>query len=54
VRASSLSISEPWDEVRRSFEQHVANGVSYLVVSWPSEGRQRLDEFIEKVLPDLN
>jgi alkanesulfonate monooxygenase SsuD/methylene tetrahydromethanopterin reductase-like flavin-dependent oxidoreductase (luciferase family) len=54
MRASSLSISEPWDEVRRSFEQHVANGVSYLIVSWPSEGRQRLDEFIEKILPSLH
>jgi alkanesulfonate monooxygenase SsuD/methylene tetrahydromethanopterin reductase-like flavin-dependent oxidoreductase (luciferase family) len=53
VRSSSLSISEPWDEVRQSFETHVANGVSYLIVGWPSEGRKRLDEFIENVLPDL-
>ena len=53
ARSSSLSISEPWDEVRKNYEQHLANGVSYLVVEWPSEGRERLDEFIEKVLPDL-
>jgi alkanesulfonate monooxygenase SsuD/methylene tetrahydromethanopterin reductase-like flavin-dependent oxidoreductase (luciferase family) len=53
VKSSSLSISEPWDEVRRSFETHVANGVSYLIVGWPTEGRKRLDEFIETVLPDL-
>ncbi|MDP3984196.1 MAG: LLM class flavin-dependent oxidoreductase, partial [Acidimicrobiia bacterium] len=53
VRSSSLSISEPWPEVRKRFEQHVGNGVSYVVVEWPSEGRKRLEEFIDKVLPDL-
>ena len=52
-KSSSLSISEAWDEVRRNHEAHAANGVSYLVVEWPTEGRKRLDEFIEKVLPDL-
>jgi alkanesulfonate monooxygenase SsuD/methylene tetrahydromethanopterin reductase-like flavin-dependent oxidoreductase (luciferase family) len=53
VRASSLSISESWDEVRRAFDAHVANGVSYLVVDWPSEGQGRLEEFIERVMPTL-
>jgi alkanesulfonate monooxygenase SsuD/methylene tetrahydromethanopterin reductase-like flavin-dependent oxidoreductase (luciferase family) len=53
VRASSLSISEPWDVVHRAFDAHVANGVTYLVVEWPSEGRARLDEFVEAVMPTL-
>jgi alkanesulfonate monooxygenase SsuD/methylene tetrahydromethanopterin reductase-like flavin-dependent oxidoreductase (luciferase family) len=53
VRASSLSISEPWDDVRRAFDAHVANGVKYLVVDWPSEGRGRLEGFIEQVMPEL-
>ena len=53
VRASSLSISEPWDEVRRAFDAHVASGVTYLVVDWPSEGRGRLEEFVERVMPTL-
>jgi F420-dependent oxidoreductase-like protein len=53
VRASSLSISEPWDEVRQVFEQLVKNGVSYLVVGWPTEGKGRLEEFVDKVLPEL-
>jgi alkanesulfonate monooxygenase SsuD/methylene tetrahydromethanopterin reductase-like flavin-dependent oxidoreductase (luciferase family) len=53
ARASSLSISEPWDEIRRRYDDHITNGVSYLVVEWPSEGRGRLDEFVERVLPDL-
>lgn len=53
ARASSLSISEPWDEVRRRFDAHVANGVTYLVVDWPSEGRARLEAFVDDVMPGL-
>jgi alkanesulfonate monooxygenase SsuD/methylene tetrahydromethanopterin reductase-like flavin-dependent oxidoreductase (luciferase family) len=53
VRASSLSISEPWDEIRREFDAHVANGVTYLVVEWPSEGRARVDGFVEGVMPEM-
>ena len=53
VRSTSLSISEPWAEVRRSFDQYRTNGVSYVIVEWPTEGRGRLEEFIEKVMPDL-
>jgi F420-dependent oxidoreductase-like protein len=53
LRASSLSISEPWDEVRRTFEWKAAGGIEYLVIGWPSEGRVRLEEFLERVLPTL-
>jgi F420-dependent oxidoreductase-like protein len=53
VRASSLSISEPWDEVRRRTRALEKLGFSYLVVSWPSEGRGRLEEFIREVMPEL-
>jgi F420-dependent oxidoreductase-like protein len=53
VRASSLSISEPWDVVRRVFDERVASGISYLVVGWPTEGRGRLEEFVEQVMPEL-
>jgi alkanesulfonate monooxygenase SsuD/methylene tetrahydromethanopterin reductase-like flavin-dependent oxidoreductase (luciferase family) len=53
VRSTSLSISEPWAEVRQSFDQYQKNGVSYVIVEWPTEGRGRLEEFIEKVMPDL-
>jgi F420-dependent oxidoreductase-like protein len=54
LRASSLSISEPWDDVRRTFEWLRDAGVSYLVVEWPSEGMGRLEDFVEHVLPDLS
>ena len=53
LRASSLSISEPWDEVKRSYEWMREGGISYLVVEWPSEGRARLEEFIADVMPAL-
>jgi F420-dependent oxidoreductase-like protein len=53
LRASSLSISEPWEEVKSSYEWMAAGGIDYLVVEWPTEGRGRLEEFFEKVLPTL-
>jgi F420-dependent oxidoreductase-like protein len=53
VRASSLSISEPWDEVRSAYAWMRDAGIGYLVVDWPSEGRARLEAFVEDVLPTL-
>ncbi len=53
LRASSLSISEPWEQVKREAEWLREGGIGYLVVEWPSEGRVRLDEFVEQVLPTL-
>jgi F420-dependent oxidoreductase-like protein len=51
LRASSLSISEPWDEVKSSYEWMAAGGIGYLVIEWPSEGRGRLEAFLGEVLP---
>jgi F420-dependent oxidoreductase-like protein len=53
LRASSLSISEPWDAVKASYEWMAASGIGYLVIEWPTEGRGRLEEFLERVLPTL-
>lgn len=52
-RATSLSISRPWDEVRATAEALADVGISYLTVSWPSEGKERLDEFAETIAPEL-
>ncbi len=52
-RSTDLSISEPWDEVRRRGEALRDAGFTYLMVSWPSEGRRRVEEFIERFLPTL-
>jgi F420-dependent oxidoreductase-like protein len=53
LRASSLSISEPWDQVRAAYDWMTRGGVAYLVIEWPSEGRGRLETFLEQILPTL-
>ncbi len=53
ARATDLSISEPWREVRERVDSLRAGGFSYLVVSWPTEGWDRMKEFVELVLPSL-
>lgn len=52
-RAASLSLSQPWDDVRADVEAMRDLGVTYLVCGWPSEGRAHLDDFVEQVLPGL-
>jgi len=53
VRSSSLSLSEPWDEVRRSAEAMRDAGVDYLICGWPGEGADRVAEFARDVMPEL-
>ncbi len=53
TRASSLSLSEPWDDVRAKAEEMRAAGAGYLVCGWPEEGAARVEEFVNQVLPDL-
>ncbi len=53
VRCGSLSLSPRWDEVRRRALGLQQVGFSYLVVSWPSEGRARLEEFVRTLMPEL-
>jgi alkanesulfonate monooxygenase SsuD/methylene tetrahydromethanopterin reductase-like flavin-dependent oxidoreductase (luciferase family) len=53
IRSTSLSLSQPWGEVRARAEALRQAGFSYLVVSWPSEGKGRLEEFVKSVMPGL-
>ncbi len=53
LKASDLTISEPWDEVARRAEALHELGFGYLVVPWPPEGRPRVEEFVQKVLPGI-
>jgi F420-dependent oxidoreductase-like protein len=53
LRASSLSISESWDEVKAAYEWMQGGGIGYLVIDWPTEGQGRLEEFLERILPTL-
>jgi alkanesulfonate monooxygenase SsuD/methylene tetrahydromethanopterin reductase-like flavin-dependent oxidoreductase (luciferase family) len=52
VRASSLSLSEPLDEIRRTIDSYRSIGVTELICSWPGEGEGRVAEFAEHVMPD--
>ena len=53
LRSASLSLSQPWDRVRRRAASLREAGFGYLVAEWPSEGKGRLEEFVEKVMPEI-
>jgi F420-dependent oxidoreductase-like protein len=53
LRSASLSLSRPWDQVRRRAAELRGAGFAYLIAEWPSEGKRRLEEFVEKVMPEL-
>lgn len=53
TKATSLSISEPTDEIRATAEQLENLGFGYLVVSWPGEGAGKVEEFVNDVMPGL-
>jgi hypothetical protein len=53
ARSTNLSISEPWDEVESRAKELVEIGLDYVIVSWPADGRERVEEFLEKVGPVL-
>jgi len=50
-RSTSLSLSEPWDQVRHRLDALGEAGFDYFTVSWPSEGKDRLEEFVSQVMP---
>ncbi len=52
-RSTNLSISEPWDAVRRQAEELRATGFTHLIASWPAEGMARVEEFAGDVMPEL-
>jgi F420-dependent oxidoreductase-like protein len=53
LRSASLSLSQPWDQMRRRAANLRAAGFSYLIAEWPSEGKGRITEFVEKVMPEF-
>lgn len=52
-RSTNLSISEPWDVVRRQAEELREVGFTHLIASWPAEGMARVDEFARNIMPEL-
>lgn len=53
TRAAMLGLSEPWDEVLATAHALRSVGVSYLVCGWPTEGQGRVEEFVNRILPEL-
>jgi alkanesulfonate monooxygenase SsuD/methylene tetrahydromethanopterin reductase-like flavin-dependent oxidoreductase (luciferase family) len=53
MRASSLSLSAPWDAVRREAEALRDVGIDYLVCGWPDEGKARVEEFATAIMAEL-
>ena len=49
LRSSSVSISETLDQARRKVERLAEAGFGYLVVSWPSEGERKVEQFVKTV-----
>jgi hypothetical protein len=53
VRAGSIRLSEPWDDVRKAAQGFRSAGFSYLVCVWPDAGMSRVAEFAERVMGEL-
>lgn len=53
VRSTALSLSQSMDDVRRDAAAKAEAGFTYLTVGWPSEGKPRLDEFVESAMADV-
>jgi F420-dependent oxidoreductase-like protein len=53
LRAGSLSLSDPWDTVRKYLGKWRDAGWGYLVCGWPEEGRGRVEEFVAEVMPEF-
>ena len=53
LRAGSLSLSEPFDTIRRYITKWRDGGWAYLVCGWPEEGRERVEQFVTEVAPEF-
>lgn len=53
LRAASLSLSDPWDTVRKYLGKWRDTGWGYLVCGWPEEGAERVEEFAADVMPEF-
>ncbi|HEX8769561.1 MAG TPA: TIGR03560 family F420-dependent LLM class oxidoreductase [Acidimicrobiales bacterium] len=54
VRSTNLSLSEPLGEIRDTALAVQDAGFSYLIASWPEAGEPRIEEFVDKVAPELS
>lgn len=54
LRAASLSLSAPLDEIRRTVQGWQDAGYGYLVCGWPEAGRERVEQFAREILPEFS
>lgn len=54
VRAASLSLSDPDDTIRRYLAKWRDAGWGYLVCGWPEEGRDRVEHFATRIMPEFS
>lgn len=52
-RSTNLSLSGSMDTVRRDVEQRVEAGFDYLIASWPEQGAERVEQFMDEVARPL-
>ncbi len=53
LRAASVSLSDPFDTLRRYIAKWRDGGWGYLVCGWPEEGRARVEAFAAEVMPEF-
>lgn len=53
ARASSLSLSDDFDTIRKYISKWRDAGWSYLVCGWPEEGRERVERFAAEVMAEF-
>lgn len=51
--STSLSLSASHDTIRHDIEEFALAGVSYLVVSWPTEGIEKIESFVADVMTEF-
>jgi len=53
LRAASVSLSDPFDTLRKYIAKWRDGGWGYLVCGWPEEGRARVEAFAAEVMPEF-
>jgi alkanesulfonate monooxygenase SsuD/methylene tetrahydromethanopterin reductase-like flavin-dependent oxidoreductase (luciferase family) len=53
VRAASISLSDPFDTLRKYLAKWRDGGWGYLVCGWPEEGEARVEAFASEVMPEF-
>jgi alkanesulfonate monooxygenase SsuD/methylene tetrahydromethanopterin reductase-like flavin-dependent oxidoreductase (luciferase family) len=50
-RATSISLEQPDDEIKRQIEAYGNMGVSYIYAGWPAQGESRVAAYAERIIP---